>query len=423
MDWSLFRRLQRRRPGVIQASLGEVDGVSVEDFARGLDLEVEVGALRSLIARRMQHLSGCQEALFYGLIQRGYMCLYSTERRGSPPSVALNQRAPLTRWLRSNEDALVVSAQRDVVEYLGSDEREFLRSVNVQICLPLIANHELLGILFLTSPGLGWRSATPVPTLIACSLRASLALDHLRWHHAERDRLEAVARAQQLAVAGELAATLAHEVRNPLTAIRSTVQYVIQSTPDWPRKADLLNNVLSDVDRIADTVSGLLRLSRKHDVEMVDLDWVQVLDRTALAVMQHLEGRQVAMERRLETSSLLVRGDAGELGQVLVNVLLNACDACPNGGVIRVRADIESEAGPRASVSRARITVTDTGVGISPEQMGRIFEPFYTTKSTGTGLGLAICWEIMTRHFGTIRVDSQVGTGTTVVLRLPLRSA
>jgi two-component system NtrC family sensor kinase len=202
------------------------------------------------------------------------------------------------------------------------------------------------------------------------------------------------------------------------------VQYVLKAHGLSDRHEELLQNVLEEVDRIGHTITGLLTLSRPRELQLSDIDLVDVAERSMKLMDSYAEGARVTMSANFECRPLPIRGDANELGQVFVNVMLNACQAMPYGGRLDISSKLLQDGaalGPQTPF--AAIAVRDDGPGIAPDHINKVFDPFFTTKTTGTGLGLPICQDIMTRHGGQIRLDSEPGQGTTVSITAPLRLA
>jgi signal transduction histidine kinase len=251
---------------------------------------------------------------------------------------------------------------------------------------------------------------------------AAFAWERTSREEADRERLRAAARAQQLAVAGQVAAAMAHEVRNPLTAIRSSVQYVMESPSSAPDTRELLEQVIEEVDRINRTISGMLGFSRPPEAEFADLDFMEVAEAALSLVEPHVAHHRIILARELDGPPLPIRGDSHQLRQVLLNVLLNGCQATPIGGRLTVsRVPLVASAQMTQAPSHCCVTVADSGCGIPAELLETVFDPFFTTKPQGSGLGLAICRAIMERHGGTVRLESRLGQGTVVFLTLPLR--
>jgi signal transduction histidine kinase len=219
-------------------------------------------------------------------------------------------------------------------------------------------------------------------------------------------------RAERLATAGELAAGAAHEIRNPLTSIRSAIQHLGSGYEDGDQRAELVGDILAEVDRINEIVEGLLSFARPAEPKFEDVDLSELI-RHAIAMVD-TRARKQGVETRTEVpDDLSVRADPNLITQVLLNVAMNALQAMPEGGALDISA---------GRLGRmVELRVGDTGPGISEEDRDRLFDPFFTTKKDGTGLGLSVCYGIVQRHGGEIEVESEVERGTLVKIRLPDR--
>jgi two-component system, NtrC family, sensor kinase len=320
----------------------------------------------------------------------------------------------LVRWLRVNEEPLMVETNPGAVAFLDPAERDALERVGARACVPLVSMNRLTGFL-LVAPGAdagAWPTPGQRDQLLALTGQAALACENAALLAEQRSRLRRMYRAERLATAGELAAGAAHEIRNPLTAIRSTIQYIRGDYAEGSDRYELVSDVLEEVDRIDDIVQGLLSFARREEPASQMVDLAELVRHSAAMVRTRAstQGVEVLVEA---PDSLRVLADPGMLRQVLLNVMLNALQAMPDGGRLTVTAG--------AAARRAVVRIADTGHGIAPEHLDRIFDPFFTTKKAGTGLGLSICFGIIERHGGQIEVESELGVGTTMVIRIPER--
>jgi two-component system sensor histidine kinase FlrB len=227
-----------------------------------------------------------------------------------------------------------------------------------------------------------------------------------------RRTLRELSQRQALAAVGEFAASLAHEVRNPLTSIRVDLQRVEEKLPDESDARDLLGRALGEIERVDRSVTGALRVARSGSVTLEPVDIRQPLESAIHSAEPELEAHGATLRTELlGADPLWVKGDAPALEQLFLNLLLNAAQALDEGGRVEVTV-----ARHRDGVS---IAIRDTGRGIPLENIERIFEPFYSTRPEGTGLGLAIAQRIATAHGGELEIESTPGAGTTVRLRLP----
>ncbi|HEY8075297.1 MAG TPA: ATP-binding protein, partial [Labilithrix sp.] len=220
----------------------------------------------------------------------------------------------------------------------------------------------------------------------------------------------------KMSAVGQLAAGVSHEVRNPLHVIAGSIYFLRAALGDAPPKVrEHLGHIESEVARAVELTQKLLDFARPAGPRE-PLDASAVVGRALPLLARMIEGRGVALEARLADGLPPVEGSAGELQQVVVNLLLNAAQALERrdgreGGRIGVATS--------AAGGEVRIEVEDDGAGIAPGDLGRLFEPFFTRREGGTGLGLFVCWGIVERHGGKIEVASEVGKGTRFTVRLP----
>ena len=235
-----------------------------------------------------------------------------------------------------------------------------------------------------------------------------------------------VRRGETLAAAGRMAVGVAHEIRNPLSAIRGAVQLLARELTSEPTLAEYTDVLLKEVDRVNRIIETLVDLGRPVQIRRVPLNLHQLLERVILLDEQAVNADGVTLVRRYDPSLPPILGDEDRLLQVFHNLIRNARDAMKQGGRItlstRVSLDplygrMDLGGGSRTMVE---VAVTDEGVGIPASVRGRIFDPFFTTKERGLGLGLAICHRIIDEHRGVLHVDSAEGRGTTVTCFLPI---
>ncbi len=226
-------------------------------------------------------------------------------------------------------------------------------------------------------------------------------------------------RGERLAAMGEMAVELAHEIRNPLGSIElfaSLLQKELPAESDTARWADnirvgsrSLNNIVSNMLHFANPLSPSFGEVDLHEVVSEILQFTEPLMRQ----------RAVSVRQRLESKNPEVCGDRELLKQMLLNLVLNSMQAMPSNGSLVVATRGVGELPGGAPCEGVELRVQDTGVGITPENLGRVFDPFFTTNRSGTGLGLSVVHQIVDRHSGFIRVESEVKVGTTFTIVLP----
>jgi two-component system sensor histidine kinase AtoS len=238
----------------------------------------------------------------------------------------------------------------------------------------------------------------------------------------EADRLRRnMSRAEALASVGILASGIAHQIRNPLAGIRSTVQGLQRKLAPAAREWDRLQRVLAEIDRINNLIKSLLDFARPKAtaLEIIEID--SLLDEVLGLIGPAMDRAGVTAERETDAPRVRLRADRRRLQEAFLNVLLNAVQAMPQGGTVRVRTCLEGDGGDGPLT--VAIQIGDTGPGVPPERAERIFQPFYTTRPDGTGLGLAVVRQIVEEHGGSVAVRSTPGEGATFIVRLPLHDA
>jgi len=226
--------------------------------------------------------------------------------------------------------------------------------------------------------------------------------------------------AAKLASVGELAASIAHELNNPLATVRLRVESVLARTPTEDPRRRALEIVEQEAKRMGELVANLLQFSRRGDGHASTMDIRQELTKAVELIHHHLRKRLITVVQEFAPQTPTIYADRQKLRQVFLNVLTNAGDAMPEGGTLTLRTLPATQDNGKPTVS---IEFEDTGVGIAAENLERIMEPFFTTKEEGkgTGLGLAICRRVVQEHHGTIQIDSKAGRGTTVRIVLPIK--
>jgi two-component system NtrC family sensor kinase len=217
---------------------------------------------------------------------------------------------------------------------------------------------------------------------------------------------------EKLAGVGKLAAGVAHEINNPLTCVLTNSSLILEDLPpDDPRREDL-QTIVDETLRCRKIVKGLLDFARQTKPQKQQLDLNKVTEDVLALVRNQASFHNIAIRTELDPDLPPVLADADQMRQVVLNIILNAADAMPQGGALHLRSNSDSQA------KRVILRISDTGPGIPLEFQDKLFEPFFTTKKTGTGLGLAIAYGVMERHNGQLKVESSPGRGTTIAIIL-----
>jgi signal transduction histidine kinase len=235
------------------------------------------------------------------------------------------------------------------------------------------------------------------------------------------EMLDTLLKAERLAAAGTFASGVAHEVNNPMASISSLVQSLLPDESDGQR-VQTLRTILSQITRIATTLKDLVNFARPAPAERKMLDLNDMISETLRLVAYNKRFAGIRIEPALASDLMPAYADQNGIQQVLLNLLFNAADAAQHEGAV-IRVITQNKSLPSADGgARVLMRVVDNGCGIAPENVERVFDPFFTTKpaGSGVGLGLSLCQRIVLNNQGMIRMQSQIGGGTTVAISLPI---
>jgi signal transduction histidine kinase len=241
--------------------------------------------------------------------------------------------------------------------------------------------------------------------------------DHCQGAH-DAEMLQA----EHLATMGELAAGVAHEIRNPLAGIAGAIEIITKDFPKDHPDREVMEDLRQEVRRIEKVLNDLLAYAKPKPPQFGRADLKDIFARTLQLARQQTGLKNVEFSVQVPPDLPPFRMDSEQLHQVLLNLILNGVQAIEREGKITVAAKVNAPGGP-SQADLVEISVSDTGGGIPPESLERIFRPFYTTKRGGTGLGLSLCRRIIRQHKGTLTVESKLGKGSRFIIRLPLREA
>jgi two-component system, NtrC family, sensor kinase len=247
---------------------------------------------------------------------------------------------------------------------------------------------------------------------------------------------------EKMASLGKLAASIAHEINNPLAGILTASKLLLRMLKDDTGAGDDRNRTLfvkhlglieRETHRCTAIVRNLLDFARQREPTFKDVDVNACVDEALSLVRNQIVIQKITLARRLDPVPT-VQADFGQLRQAFLNIVLNACEAMPDGGTLTVtsraveatsagapagRADAPASRADAPAGRAVEVEVTDTGIGIAPEHLTKILDPFYTTKEKGTGLGLSVVYGVVSKHEGKLDIRSEVGKGTSVFIRLP----
>ncbi len=355
-------------------------------------------------------------------------------RRDLPPEEA---DLVISQVLTEGLAGWVVQHQEGIIIYDTTQDSRWVSFPNdtnpprSALAVPLMANNRVFGVLTLDHAEPAHFQSQHMGLMRAIAHQASTAIEKARLHREVSNMAEILAerveertrelretqaqlvQAEKLAALGELAAGIAHEINNPLHILQAYIEYMASMADVDISFLELLEPMRNALDSISRLAGQLRDFSRPASGEWRPLDLNKSLDGVLKLVNKEMMHCQIDVVKQLTPDLPRVSGDARQLEQVFLNLILNARDAMPGGG----RLAIDTYAGQ----STVHIRFADTGIGIDEEDLPRIFEPYFTTKEDrGTGLGLAICQRITTQHGGKISVSSRLGEGTVFILHLPI---
>ena len=395
----------------------------LSEFNRSLTLIVDKSLLIGNIVAKVKQICPVESVYIFLLDENTGKFKLQNEAKNKP--VTLTNRSRLISWLSVNEKHLIISRHPDIVSYFPPEEQEIIRQLGAELIFPLKIMNQINGTIFLGKKTDGAPFTEQELNLLSILInQATFAIEHASRYEQQTERLKKMYRTDRLATLGELAAGAAHEIRNPLTAIRSTIQYLSKDFSADPVKSEMVTELISEVERINKIVQGLLSFARPSDLNTSDINIEQLINQTLLLVTNTLRKQNVEVEFEYFTDNTTIQGDAEQLKQVFLNIILNAVEAMGKNPPERSRTLIISiEKGTPINTHSRYLIISfeDSGKGIEQKNIENVFNPFFTTKEEGTGLGLAICYGIINRHEGEIEVKSVPDKGTCINIKLPQR--
>jgi len=321
----------------------------------------------------------------------------------------------LVQWLRLNEKPMKVSFAPEFANIFSPNDEKVVRSLEAVLIYPLKTSNRLRGAILMKkrkdNKPYGGRDMEMLSILLD---NAVLAIENVTYYEERVTHLKHIYQTDRLAVVGQLAAGAAHEIRNPLTYIKSAIQYVKSDIQD-PKKQKMVKSVLLEVDRINEILSGLLSFSRQNNPVKREFDLAVLVNQTLDLIRSTRMKKQITLTANCFAPSIPIVADSDQLKQVLVNIILNAIDAIDSEGAI----DVAVQPTKIEGAMFYNITISDNGRGIKEESLEKLFDPFYTTKEDGTGLGLSISYGIIHRHMGSIDINNRPEGGAQVTICLP----
>ncbi len=409
----------------------------------------DVNAIMQLVVDEARALlAGTQNALlFLAEPNADFLVLQAASTGDVPPMLVHPRQSVAGRAYCAPRAMLIVGPELEqAIDEFDQTQRALLRSMiepwppSSALAAPLRVERQALGALVLYGGAHGHLyHPRDLPFIQALADLTAVAIDEVRQRaqtaalqrdlarsrieYAEAQARLDAAQAQllqsaKLAAVGELSASVAHEINNPLYAARNSLYLVEQDLPPEAPQRAFLEIAQTELGRIARIITRMRDFYRPSRSELLATDVNNLLDETIELVRTHLRHSLVTLNLELAGDMPSIIAHADQLRQVFLNIILNACDAMPEGGCLTVGTRCRYD--NRGQQQAVEVRIADNGVGIPAEHLEHLFEPFYTTKPQGTGLGLAISAHIVTQHSGRISVESTVGTGSLFTIILPL---
>lgn len=394
---------------------------TLSKFSKAMVSILDLQSLSKRIIETVTQTMGVEKASLFLLNEEkaGYELLESKNIKKPLSKSLLLKNSPLPFHLQNFGEIIVreelvkgkkIPEINSAIEEMGDLEAE--------VSIPLILKGRLIGLI-----NLGHKfnkdiySHEDIELLSTLANQTAVAIENARLYEDLKKSKSYIRRADRLASLGTLTAGLAHEIRNPLVAIKTFTQLLPERLDDEEFRNHFLKITSGEVDRISSLVNELLDFARPSEPKLEFEDINSVLEGMILLVSTESKKKQISIQKDHTPNLPLIRIDREQIKQVFLNILLNAIEATPENGTIFVKT--RSFTKPNGE-SFVQIEFTDTGCGIPEEYLEDIFNPFFTTKTTGSGLGLSISNQIVQDHKGYISVESRLNKGTSFFINLPL---
>ncbi|MBI4041406.1 MAG: hypothetical protein HY390_06030 [Deltaproteobacteria bacterium] len=402
----LFLKDRKKMEAALQQTIEKI--VAISDI-RDLSHEV-LGGLKKVLHATQAHFFLLDPAgLSYKLLQS------LAPKASKPESMEILVTHDLMKYLLRQHPTPISThfIRREILEgsrWLAKDRLETIlqlfEKLETEAAFAFILDNKILGFCMFMNDKLDAPYSLAILELLApLSKQIAYTLRNLEVYEKIRER-------DRLATLGEMSAGLAHEIKNPLGSIKGAAQYL--ETPDIPKtQKEFLDIILHEVNRLDGVVHQFLNYAKPLPQQLQTIDLVAILKK-ALQNQQPEFPKNIELVTEFDPEPYIILGDPEQLNQVFLNLILNAVQAMPQGGRLKIAAKHQKK--------QVEITFEDTGEGIEEQDLKNIFMPFFTTKHQGSGLGLPICQKIIRLHQGQLQVESKLHAGTKLTITLPVRS-
>lgn len=398
---------------------------------------------RAIMKENVSSLKAAEELELALLNQKGVVASYFLDGSSSWLKTLEDRKKDFDSWFKKAQDVALTDHEKKILQDVSVLYKTYDRQRNKAIrlyqsgntveaknvllndmrtsidalyqkCEDLIlANEALIAKAEVTSQG----NVVRMTSLIWSTILITLLLGSMTGFFISRKINEQLVRAAKLASLGQLSANVAHEIRNPLTSIKMRLYSLKEELKKDSASSDDLNVIDEEISRMEGTVNNFLDFARPPELNLQLADIGQILEGTVNLIAPKARSQNIAIQKQLHGFPLELKIDKEQIRQVFLNIMLNAIEAMPSGGTLKIDSAKNLD---KKSNKVLEINIRDTGMGIPLEIKNKITEPFFTTKAEGTGLGLFIAYRIVKMHKGNLNIDSQSGKGTTVTLRIPV---
>ena len=391
-------------------------------FSKAMVSILDLQSLSKRIIEMITQAMGVEKASLFLMNEEkgGYVLQESKNMEMALAPPLLPKGDPLPRYLQKVGEIIVreelikrtnISESKSVIEQMGL--------LGAEASIPLISKGQLIGIINLSQKfNKDIYYHEDIELLTTLSNQTSIAIENARLYEGLKKSKSYMRRADRLASLGTLAAGLAHEIRNPLVAIKTFTQLLPERFEDEEFRNHFTHIASAEVDRISSLITELLDFARPSDPKLAYEDINGILDGMILLVSTETKKKQINIIKNYAPDLPLIQIDREQIKQVFLNILLNSIEATPERGnvIVKTRSFVKPE-----GESYIQVEFTDTGRGIPAEHLEDIFTPFFTTKDKGSGLGLSISHQIVQDHRGYIDVESELNKGSSFFVNLPLK--
>ena len=390
-------------------------------FSKAMVSILELQSLSKKIIETITQTMGVEKAsLFLVSEEKGEYNLCETKNvKITTATEHLSKDDPLPQYLQKIGEIIIREelAKRVDIPVINHVVNE-MSLLEAEVSIPLIWKEQLIGMINLSHKfNRDIYSNEDIELLGTLANQTAIAIENARLYEDLKRSKSYIRRADRLASLGTLTAGLAHEIRNPLVAIKTLTHLLPERLDDEEFRNKFLQIASGEVDRISSLVTELLDFARPSDPKLEQENINTILDGMILLVSTETKKKQVALIKNYASDLPVVQIDREQIKQVFLNILINAIEATSGMGKITVRTRSFMKPGGEPYV---QIEFTDTGCGIPPDQLEEIFDPFFTTKITGSGLGLSISNQIVRDHRGYIDVESELNKGSSFFINLPV---